>query len=96
MISLKFALNCENKGVKIILIAITTHTIWKERNNFKHNLGTRIANQIGLVRKIGAKLKGRLNYESRRTGDIVIRNDLRMIVGKFDSFFATASRALPN
>ena len=94
VIGLHFPTNCEYKNSKVILLAITTHTIWKERNTFKHNPGSPITNQFGLIRKIWAKLKGRLNYEQRRTDDN-LKTQLRELVEKFESFFSTASRALP-
>ena len=94
-INLNFPTQCENKIVKVILVSITTHAIWKERNNSKHNPNSRITNQIGLVRKIWAKLKGRLHYELRRHDDN-LKMLLRELVGKFDSFFSTAGRALPD
>ena len=93
-INLNFPTQSENKSIKIILIAITTHVIWKERNNAKHNPDSRITNQIGLVRKIGAKLKGRLHYELRRHNDN-LKTNLRELVGKFDSF-SSVGRALPD
>ena len=94
IISLNFSQNCENKEVKIILVALTTHIIWKERNKTKHNPDTRITNQFGLVRQIWAKLKGRLNYEQRKP-NAPLTGQLRDLVGKFDNFFSSAGTFLP-
>ena len=94
IINLNFSQSCENKEVKIILVALTTHIIWKERNRTKHNPGSRITNQFGLVRQIWAKLKGRLNYEQRNP-NTPLTGQLRELVEKFNNFFSSAGTVLP-
>ena len=49
ILNLHFLQNSENKEVKIVLIALTTHIIWKQRNDTKHNSEVRYTNQFGLV-----------------------------------------------
>ena len=95
ILSLRFLENCQNKEVKVLIIALTTHIIWKERNNTKHNPSSRMTNQFGLVRQICAKLKGRLKFEGRNPNGSLIQQ-LRDLVLKFDRFFSTAGTMLPD
>ena len=47
------------------MVVFATHIIWKERNEIKHNPGTRVPNFLSIVRKVWGKIKGRLKYERR-------------------------------
>ena len=95
ILNLYFRPNSEHKESKIILVALATHIIWKQRNNTKHNSESRFANQFGLIRQIWAKIKGRLTYEQRRPQDR-LTIQLRELEGKFKNFFSSASRSLPD
>ena len=93
---LSFVFNCPNgmKSVKVILIAFSTHAIWKERNEMKHNPDSRLPNQFSIIRKIWGKVKGRLTYE-RRNPDAELTTELGQLERKFQDFFSVASISLP-
>jgi len=82
------------KEAKIILVSLANHTLWKQRNEIKHNPGTRLPNQFTLIRKIWSKVKGRLTFERRRpTANLT--TELGLLQDKFNYFFSNAWRELP-
>ena len=94
IISLEFSNPIIHKEAKIILVVFATHIIWKERNEIKHNPGTRVPNFLSIVRKVWGKIKGRLKYE-RRHPNAPLTVQLDLLDSNFQYFFENARNSLP-